>query len=96
MPNYIQEGRLRDKEETFLKGCLGNKTHSGVAFFGNWLRQVDKILSVSCRVVKQMNECVWDYLEWFFCVYSFCVCVFFGFCLCMCDGVLLMPYRTST
>lgn len=33
MPNYIQKGKQRDKEETYLKGCFRDKTHSGGGLF---------------------------------------------------------------
>lgn len=62
-----------------------------MGFFGNWLRQTDKITSVTCRGVKQIKKCVWDYLECFLYVWSFCDCGFLvlggfvcGFvCLCL-------------
>lgn len=92
MPNYIQKGKRRDKEETYLKGCFRIKHILGVAFFGKWLRQVDKTPSVTCRAEKQMNKCVWDYVGgrvvclrflclWFFGFFGFRVCVVLFVCL---------------
>lgn len=83
-------GEIRKKP--IWRDALGIKHILGVAFFGKWLRQVDKTPSVTCRAVKQMNKCVWDYVGgrvvclrflclWFFGFFGFRVCVVLFVCL---------------
>lgn len=52
----LHSGRQADRQgRNLFEGMPRDKMCSGGAFFGNWLRQADKIPGVTCRVVKQMN-----------------------------------------
>lgn len=75
------------RKKPIWRDALGVKHILGVTLFGNWLRQADKIPSMTCRAVKQMNKCVWDYLECFFVylgvLWLWFLWVFWVLCMCV-------------